>query len=75
MTSQRHSSVTVDEGIDNFFISTSNRDEKLDCSIGDFDLLMPDDDVALVHVRKAGPKLGNRRHRGSKNPIKHLSAR
>lgn len=70
------SSTSNDEGIDKFF-AASKRDEKLDCSVGDFDILLAESEEvpALVHVKKAGPRLLNRRQRGAKNPIKHLSAR
>jgi hypothetical protein len=65
-----------DEGMEKFF-AANKRDEKLDCSVGDFDILLAQSEEipTLVHVKKAGPRLPNRRQRGAKNPIKHLSAR
>ena len=73
-TSNRQSS--NDDGMEKFFSGvTTKRDENLDCSVGDFDLLEVEPQAPLVHHKKDGPRLPNRRQRGSKNPIKHLSTR
>ena len=75
--SHRTGRVTAnDEGMDKFFAANKG-DGKLDCSVGDFDILLAESEEvpSLVHVKKAGPRLPNRRQRGAKNPIKHLSAR
>ena len=75
----RHASnraTSNDDGMEKFFSGvTTKRDEKLDCSVGDFDLLEVEFQAPLVHHKKDGPRLPNRRQRGSKNPVKHLSAR
>jgi len=83
--SQRHASgsgaatsTSNDDGIETFFsgvTAASKRVDNLDVSVGDFDLLVPESEAPLVHHRKAAPKIQNRRQRGSKNPVKQLSAR
>jgi hypothetical protein len=46
-----------DAGFDKFFsgVTATNRDAGLDCSVGDFDLIVPESEAPLVHHKKAGP--------------------